>query len=67
MDEIVVRRWGRSVESAKELCEDELKERLWREVWKKEIELPGVRWEVEEQADGAVEVVGRVVAGSGAL
>lgn len=49
-----------SVESAKELCLAELKEMLWRDVWKHEIELTGVKWTVEKCADGVIEVIGEL-------
>lgn len=49
-----------SVESAKEMCLDALKEMLWQEVWKHEIELTGVRWTVEEDEDGIIVVTAEI-------
>lgn len=49
-----------SVESAKEMCLAELKEMLWRDVWKREIELTGVEWTVKRCADGVIEVIAEI-------
>ena len=49
-----------SVEAAKEMCLDALKEMLWQEVWKEEIELPGVQWTIEEGEDGIIEVTAEI-------
>lgn len=49
-----------SVESAKEMCLDALKELLWREVWRDEINLEGVRWTVRECEDGIVEITAEI-------
>lgn len=49
-----------SVESAKEMCLDDLKERLWKDVWKDVIDLPDVRWTVEESEDGVIEVIAEI-------
>lgn len=47
---------GRSREEARRRAEEALKERLWRECWKDEIELQGVREEQRELVDGKFEV-----------
>lgn len=47
---------GERVENAMELCLDALKEMMWRDVWKREITLEGVRWTIEETGDGVIEV-----------
>lgn len=39
-----------------DMCLDALKERMWRDVWKREITLEGVRWTIEETGDGVIEV-----------
>lgn len=49
-----------SVESACRMCEDELKEMLWRDVWKEEIELKGVTWTYTMFEDGVIEVTGEI-------
>ena len=36
----------------KEAALEELKERLWREVWKESIDLPGARVKVEPVSEG---------------
>lgn len=46
---------GSSKEEARKEALDKLKERLWRECWKAEIELVGVEEEVLEK-DGVFEV-----------
>lgn len=49
-----------SVESAAEMCLDELKERLWRDIWKDEIELAGVTWTYTVYEDGVIEVTAEI-------
>lgn len=46
---------GRSREEARRKAEAELKERLWEEVWKEEIELP-VKSEEVVEVEGMFEV-----------
>ena len=46
---------GRSREEARKRAEEALKERLWREVWKEEIELPVKEVRVAE-IDGMFEI-----------
>ncbi len=46
---------GRSVEEARKRAEEMLKERLWRECWKDEIELP-VKEEKIVEEDGIFEI-----------
>lgn len=48
------------MESAKEMCLDALKEMLWQEVWKHEIELTGVEWTVKRCEDGVIEVIAEI-------
>lgn len=62
MRKFIVKRYADrgGVEFAKELCEAELKEMLWKSVWKDEIHLEGIRWTVEECEDGIVEVTGEI-------
>lgn len=45
-----------SVESAMDMCLDALKEKMWRDVWKREITLEGVRWTIVERDGGMTEV-----------
>lgn len=47
---------GGSREEARRRAEEALKERLWRECWKDEIELQGAREEQRELVDGKFEV-----------
>ena len=42
------------VSAAKSWCMEELKHRLWREVWSDMIELNDARIDVEERADGQI-------------
>lgn len=45
-----------SVENAMDMCLDALKEKMWRDVWKQEITLEGVRWTIVERDGGMTEV-----------
>lgn len=42
------KRAGKSIEEARERAMEALKERLWKEAWKDEVELPDVRETVVE-------------------
>jgi len=46
---------GRNKEEALEAAMDALKERLWRECWKEEIDLPGVKV-VEREVESGIEI-----------
>lgn len=50
------KRKGRSTEEALAKCTEALKERLWREVWSKEIEVRPKRVRRRELEGGEVEV-----------
>lgn len=49
-----------SVEAAKEMCLSELKDKLWKDVWKGEIDLPGVKWTIAKAEDGVIEVIAEI-------
>lgn len=49
------KRTGKSVEEAREAALEALKQRLWEECWKEEIELK-VKWERVVELDGVFEV-----------
>ena len=47
---------GNSKEEARERAMEALKERLWKECWKGEIEMPGVKEESRDLENGKFEV-----------
>ena len=47
------------LELAKERAIDDLKEKMWREVWKDEIDLPGVEVSVKRMGNGLYAVTAK--------
>lgn len=52
MEVCIIARNAEEVPMCREAALEELKERLWREVWKESIDLPGARVKVEPVSEG---------------
>lgn len=50
----------KELSSVKKAALDALKERMWQEVWKDEIDLPGVKVSVRSLGDGLYEVTAKI-------